>query len=224
MKEIIRLENVVKMYPGGQRAINGVTMSICKKERILICGAPGSGKTTLARLIAGMETPSDGRIVVMEKPVHEMDADAASEFRNRNFGILQRNPAFMEHMTVLENVALPLAARGVTITEREKAAGEQLKTLGLFYAKNACPAQLSGFERQMASIARALVANPKILLMDDMTAGLSSKEKDQVIGIIHAIWQFGHYTIVCFTGDMRCTFHADRQCILHQGEIQEDIS
>ncbi len=224
MNEIIKLENVVKMCPGGQRAVNGVTLSVCKKERILICGAPGSGKTTLMRLIAGMEAPSGGRIYVCEKAVHKMDADTVSEFRNRNLGILQRSPEFMENMTVLENVAIPLTVRGVTIAEREKAANAQLKTLGLLYARNARPAQLSGFERQMASIARALIANPKILLMDDMTAGLSSKEKDQVIGIIHAIWQFGNYTIVWFTGDMRCTFHADRQCTLHQGKLQEDIS
>ena len=119
MSEIIRLENVIKMLAGNRRAINGVSLTIQAKERVAIHGASGSGKTTLARLIAGMERPSSGRVFVLDKAVHDMDADTAAVFRSRHIGLIARHPAFMENLTVLENVALPLMIRGIPPAQRE---------------------------------------------------------------------------------------------------------
>lgn len=224
MSEIIRLENVIKVAENDRRAVNGINISINRKERVAIHGGTGSGKTTLMLLIAGMEPPSSGKVFVLDKAVHEMDADTAAEFRNLNFGIMRRNPGFMRRMTLQENIELPLAARGMAAQKREWAASEQLKTMGLSYAGHAHPIQLSRYEMQVASIARALVAQPKILLMDEITADLTSKEAEQIIGIIHAIWQFGDLTIVSFSDNSSSAFHADRYFTLDQGKIQEDKS
>jgi putative ABC transport system ATP-binding protein len=113
MSEVMKLENGVKMYRNGLRAINGVSVSLSQGERVSVYGAPGSGKTTLARLIAGMEPVSSGSIFILGQAVHEMDEAAAARFRNQHIGILNRVPALMDSLTVLDQVALPLAIRGI---------------------------------------------------------------------------------------------------------------
>jgi ABC-type lipoprotein export system ATPase subunit len=131
MSEVIRLENAVKMYDNGIRAVNDISLSISEGECVVISGPSGSGKTTLARLIAGMETPSSGEVIVLDRPVHQMTPDAAAVFRNINIGILRKDPEFLDTLTVLENVAMPLALRGAAAAQRIREAKEQLKTLDL---------------------------------------------------------------------------------------------
>jgi|GEM_PF-1770807 len=223
MSEIIRMENVVKVYEGGCRAINGVSLRICKGERALITGAPGSGKTTLMRLIAGMDRPSDGEIHVLGQAVHEMDADTAADFRNRHMGLLGRFPAFMDRLTVLENVMMPLTLRGVPAAQRGKTAREQLKTLGLLYAGHARPQQLTVLEAKLASIARALIAQPEILLLDDMTAGLSGNDTDQITDTLRVLFQDREYTIIEFTGSAGGIIDADKTVILDHGKQKEEM-
>ncbi len=223
MREIIRLENVVKMMDDGRRAVNGVSFSVSKGDCMAVHGASGSGKTTLMRLIAGMERPSSGKVFVLDQALHEMDADAAAGFRNRYMGILNRNPAFMDGLTVLDNVALPLAIRGISLAQREKTAKEQLKTLGLQYAANARPSQLSALELQKASIARALTAHPQILLLDDTAAGLSEKDAEQIKSILRALSKFGEYTVIEFSETNSGLICSDSTLILTHGKIREEI-
>jgi len=222
MSEIIKLENVIKMTAGERRAVNGVSLSIHNNERVVIHGAPGSGKTTLMRLIAGMERPSSGKVFVLDKGVHEMNSDTAAAFRNRTFGILRRRCAFMENMTVRENVALPLVISGMPAAKRQRAVKEQLKILGLGYAANARPSQLSFLEMQMVSIARALIMKPKILLIDDMAAELSEKDREKIKGILHWLLQPGEYTILEFSGTESILMRAERTIALAYGIIQEE--
>lgn len=222
MSEIIRLENVIKMSSDGRRAINGVSLSVSEGERVAICGAPGSGKTKLARLIAGMERPSSGKVLVLDKAVHDMDADTAAAFRSRHIGLLARHPAFMESLTVLENVALPLTIRGILLTQREKTAKELLKTLGLTYTVNARPTQLSPLEAKLVSIARSLITQPQIMLLDDAAADLPERDVIQIKGILHALSQFGECTILEFSGEKNGLICADRTMNLERGKIQEE--
>lgn len=222
MKEIIRLEDVVKMLESGRRAVNGVSFSVSKGERVAIYGVPGSGKTTLARLIAGMERPSSGKVFVLEKAVHEMDADTAAAFRSLHIGLLQRHSAFMESLTVLENVAMPLTIQGIPSKQREKAAKKQLKTLGLVHTVNASPTQLSAMEAKLVSIARALIAQPQILLLDDAAADLPEKDVEQIKGILRALSQFGEWTFLEFSEEKNGLICADRMMNLEHGKIREE--
>jgi ABC-type lipoprotein export system ATPase subunit len=222
MNEVIKLENVVKMYPGARRAVNDITLSIGENQRVIICGPAGSGKQTLMKLIAGMEAPSSGNITLMGKALHDMGPDTAARFRNKFIGAVPESPGLFEGLTVLENVELPLAARGTAPQVRRKAAMEQLKTMGITHISYAYPSQLSALEAQIASVARALITKPKILLLHDILAALSEKETEQFAGTMNAVWEYGYYTVLYFA----CTapgLDAERRITLCHGKIQEDI-
>lgn len=223
MKEAIKLENVIKMYPGGRRAVNGVSLSVYEGERAVLNGSPGSGKSTLMRLIAGMEKPSDGKITVMGKAVEKMSPDIASVFRSKHFGIVLRSARLMERLTVLENTALPLALRGIPAGKRNSMARDQLKALGLDTIAGAYPRQLSPYEAQLASVARALTAQPEILMLDEACAGLSEKETERLSEIINTIGRFGDFTVLNFC-ENGCGFTADKNIRLEYGTIREDRS
>jgi len=219
MDNIIQLKNVVKMNVNGIRAINDISLSIPAGECVGIYGASGSGKTTLVHLIAGLEKPSAGQVYVLGTPVHEMEPDTAAEFRNRNIGMLSRNLAFLDNLTVLENVSFPLILRRASTAQRAKAAKEQLKIMGLQYAAYAHPSQLSPLEKHKAAIARALISQPKLLLLDDFATDIT--ETDEIIGILHAICRFGNHTVVELTGASKGLL-CQRDIILEHGKIQEE--
>ena len=222
MNEAVRLENVVKMTDSGNRAVNGVSLLVGKGKCVRVCGAAGSGKTTLARLIAGLEPVSSGSICVLGEAVHQMSADKAADFRNRHIGMLDEKPAFMDSLSVLENVAMPLTIRGVPAGQREKAAKEQLKSLGILYAAGAHPFRLSALEAQLASIARMLAAQPQVLLVDDVGAGLSQKDAAQLGGILYALSRFGGYTVLEFASMAGGLMAAESTCTIDHGMIQEE--
>lgn len=219
-EEVIRLENVVKMTDNGKRTVNGITLSISDRECVVISGPPGSGKTMLVRLIAGLEKPSTGEVFVQEEPVHEMNLDTAAVFRNKNIGILPRNPAFLDNLSVVENVALPLAILGEAAAQSRRKAAEQLKLLGLLYASHARPLQLSLLERQKIAIARALIAKPKILLLDDFAADIV--ETDEIAGTLHALCNYGEYTIIELTSIPKGLICQGRLILIDHGKIQEE--
>lgn len=220
MKEAIRLENAVKMAESGIRAVGGVSLCVYQSECVTVSGSPGSGKTALARLIAGVDRPSGGQIFVLNKPLHEMRSDAAAAFRNKYIGVLQKNPAFMENLTVLENTAMPLMLRGEAAILREKKAKEQLKELGLLYAARAHPQQLTPLERHKAAIARALISQPKILLLDDFAAGI--EQADEIAAYLGALCENKDYTVVEFTGAKEGLIRGERTIRLGHGKIQEE--
>ena len=224
MNEIIRLENVVKMTHSNRRAVNDVSLCIQGRERVAVSGPPDSGKTTLMRLIAGIEAPSAGQIVVLDQAVHEMDANQAATFRNRNIGIVRRHAGFMERVNVLENVSLPLAVQGISLSKRNKEAKELLKSLGIPHIAHAHPFQLSAYEELTASIARALITKPKILLMYEATANLSEREMEQFTGLMNVMLQYGTYTILSFSASPNNILREHRTVLLHHGKIQEDRS
>lgn len=223
MKEIIRLESVIKLY-GERRAINGVSLLVNENEHVLVKGAPGSGKSTLMKLIAGMERPSAGEVHVLGKALHGTDPDTSSVFRNRYIGVVLEDPGLMPELSLLENAALPLAVRGASVLKREKAAFEILKALGLSHAAHTRPEKVSVYEAQVASLARALAGQPKILLMDEPVARLSKGEAEKLGGILSALPEFGDYTILSFSAEEDGILNTGKRIVLDHGTIKEDKS
>ena len=219
MSDMIRLEDVVKTTEG-KRVLGGVNLVVAKGECITISGPPGSGKSALARLIAGLDKPSAGEVWVLEEPLHILNADAAAALRNRSIGLLTRNPAFMESLTVLENVAMPLILRGETSARAHSKAREQLKAAGLQYALQAHPPQLRPAEKHKAAVARVLTQHPELLLLDDFAAGFSAEE--ELVGMLRAVCRFGGYTVVELTGAAQGLVGENRTLRIELGRIQED--
>lgn len=223
MNEAIKLANVVKQYDNGRRAVNDVTLNIDAGSTTFIYGPPGNGKTALVRLITGLEHPSAGEIVVLGEAVHKMREEEAADFRNRNISVMQRAPVFLDSVTVLENVMLPLAVRRVPAEKRQRLAKEQLLSLGLMYAAYARPFQLSPFEQQKTALARALISEPKLLIFDDLSADMSSKDVSELQGILKALEHCGQYTILEFSGSPLKILNPDRTIKLEDGKISEEF-
>lgn len=224
MSKILKLENVIKMYGDGVRVINDISFSVKKDEHTFISGVPGSGKRTLMRMIAGMDTPSSGRINVLNEDVSHMKEKEASAFRNRNIGTILNEPGLMERLNVLENIALPLVVQRISRARRKRQAKEQLAVLGLEHIAHAYPMHLSKYEAILVSIARALITQPKILMIYHITAGLSEKESADINGIINAFSKYADQTIIGFSSNDEDMPFAQKRIRLNRGKIQEDRS
>ena len=222
MSEIIKLDNVIRTTSNNWSMINGISLCIRENERVMISGRSDSGKDTLMRLIAGMDKPSSGSVVVLNEAVHAMNSEAAAGFRNRNIGVVQPEPGFMERLNIAENISLPLIVRGIRRDQRKKAAEEMLRMLEIWHVAPAYPAHLSIYEARVASLARALITKPLILMLNEVTFRLSEREAKKIIGTINAISQNGDYTIIYFGDDINNRLHTNRTILIENGMVRED--
>lgn len=221
MSEVIKLENVIWMAQNKWRVVNGVSLCVEEKERVMICGF-GSGKDELMRLIAGMDEPSAGSVFVLNQAVHAMSRDEAADFRNRHIGIVQPEPGFMEGLNIAENISLPLIARSVRRNCRRESVDGLIQMLGIRHIAHVFPAQLSAYEARLACIARALITKPRILLLNAITARLSEREGKKIIEIISAIPQSADHTMLFFADEANRVLPVSRTIQLRNGKIYED--
>lgn len=219
--DMVRLDNLVKRYDNGKRTINDVNLGVETGSHVLITGTEGSGKTTLLKLIAGIEAPSAGNIYIDGKAVHEMNADTAAAFRNRTIGIVSRHPGFMNTLTMIENISLPLTVRKISGKERKQSVIEHMDTLGIRHLIYAYPFQLSIMELQLTALARALVMQPKILLLDNMESDLTVKQSKKIKDLICTAGESNELTIIRFTDRENDDWQYDGYFRLECGRIWE---
>lgn len=222
MEPIIRIRGLKKVYRVGEekvRALNGVDLDIYPGEFVCIIGRSGSGKSTLLNMMAGLEKPSKGSIVIAGQHLEKMNEKQLVDFRLKHIGFIFQQFNLFPSMTAVENVTMPLVYRGVGVKKRKAAAIKMLGELGLSKHVNHRPSQMSGGQQQRVGIARALVANPEVIFADEPTGNLDSRTSEEILGLIQQISRRDGHTLVMVTHDPSVAAHADRVVNILDGLI-----
>ncbi|MCL2671581.1 MAG: ABC transporter ATP-binding protein [Clostridiales bacterium] len=224
---LLDVRNLSKTYRVGSvdiHALRGVTLQIQKGESVCIIGRSGSGKSTLLNLLAGLERVSGGEIVIAGKRLDRMSEGELIRFRQRHVGFVFQSFNLMPYYTALENVAFPLAFRGMARRERNRDAKHILQEVGLETHLRHKPAQMSGGQQQRVGIARALVTNPELVFADEPTGNLDFATGDEVMRTICDICKAAGRTLIMVTHDAHIASFADRVITLLDGRVVEDSS
>ncbi|HAS04928.1 MAG TPA: ABC transporter ATP-binding protein [Dehalococcoidia bacterium] len=222
---MIKLENITKKYRMGEEiilAVSGVSLEIKEGEFVALVGPSGSGKSTTMHIIGGLDTPTSGRVIVDGQYLSSATDKELSRYRNEKIGFVFQ--AFNLHptYTATENVALPLIFSGIGQSSRMKMAADALEIVGLAERASHRPNQLSGGERQRVSIARALVTQPKIILADEPTGNLDSKNGKHIMELLSQLNREKGITLIIVTHDMEIAAVAGRIIKMRDGKIIED--
>ncbi len=224
MSALIELTNATKVYDGGgaQIGLSDVTLSIPAGQFAAIMGPSGSGKSTLLNLIAGLDRPTSGTILVDGVNVGSLSEAALARYRRQRLGFVFQFFHLLNQLSVLDNVLLPAQLAGMKIAAARARARELLGQLGIDEKANEYPARLSGGQRQRVAIARALVNRPAVLLADEPTGALDSRSGDQVMDLLAEVNRAGQ-TIVLVTHDARlAATYASRVISLRDGRVIDD--
>ncbi len=222
MEEVIRLENVVKIYRTGDvvtYGLRGVDLVVRKGEFIAIMGPSGSGKTTLLNIIGLLDKPTSGRVLICGEDVSRMSAKKLAYFRNRKIGFVFQQFNLINRLTVLENIELPLIARGIPRRQRIELAKKALLMAGgdLSWLHKK-PNQLSGGQQQRVAIARAIVGSPEIILADEPTGNLDRASAKIVMQTFRKLNRAG-ITIVMVTHDPEVANCTQKIYVIRDGKI-----
>ena len=220
--DFINLIDVEKSFSVGKRKISVLKKVNCiikHGDFVVLLGASGSGKTTLLNLIAGLDKPDSGSIIVNDAEVSILKTDELSHWRGKNIGFIFQNYNLMPFMSALDNVALPLIFQRICRKERKKRSAGMLRAVGLKdFIDNACHL-LSGGEQQRVTIARALVNNPEILIADEPTGDLDSKNAKDIMEIIYGLYKERKTTIIMATHNTAYTKYADQIINISDGKV-----
>jgi len=221
---MIRMENISKVFYTDEvetHALSGVHLEIRKGEYVSIAGPSGSGKSTLLALIGLLDSPSEGEYVLNSQAVANLDISQRSRIRNREIGFIFQSFNLIGDLNVYENVELPLTYRGMPSAERKQRVQTALERVGMSHRTKHYPSQLSGGQQQRVAVARALAGSPSILLADEPTGNLDSRNAEAVMDLLRDLHREGA-TICMVTHDPRFAKHADRQIHLFDGRVVEE--
>ncbi len=215
---VIEISDVVKVYDGVVRALDGVTMSVMKGEFVAVMGPSGCGKSTLLHLVVALDQPTSGRIIVNGRDLHTAGND---QYRRREVGLVFQLHNLLPNLTALENVEIPMFANGLGHREQRARARELLAAVGLEAREGMTPPRLSGGERQRLAIARALANEPGIILADEPTGSLDSGSVEVVLELFRRIRTERGVTLMLVTHDAHVAAAADRIVRMRDGTIVE---
>ncbi len=224
MSCLIKIDNLSKHYfltRNTVKAIDNISLKINKKEYVALMGTSGSGKSTLMNIIGCLDTPSKGSYYLNNKNVGELSDNKLAEIRNLEVGFVFQTFNLLPRMNALDNVALPLIYAGYAKDDRVKLAKKALEEVGLSDRVYHKPNELSGGQRQRVAIARALVNSPSIILADEPTGNLDSKNSSEIMKIFKRIHQKGN-TIILVTHETEIAKNANRIIKLKDGQILTD--
>ena len=222
---MIRVEGIKKIYCVDKErivALGGVSLQVREGEICCILGSSGSGKSTLLNIMAGLEKPSRGKILLAGEDVTRFSERRWAQFRQKNIGFVFQSYNLLPTLSALENVALPLVFRGIEKDLRIREAAKMLRAVGLGSRMAHRPSQMSGGQQQRVGIARAFVSHPKIVFADEPTGNLDSKTSDEVMRIMVGLARRYHETLVLVTHDREIAAYGDRLIEIHDGFVRYD--
>jgi putative ABC transport system ATP-binding protein len=224
VNKLIELTGVSKVYDQseGRAALDGVSLTVEAGELTAVMGPSGSGKSTLLNLIAGLDRPTQGQVVVDGVDVGKLSEARLARFRRERLGFVFQFFNLLPNLTVLDNVLLPAELVGTGAREATAKARDLLAQLGMADKQNDYPGRLSGGQRQRAAIARALINRPAVILADEPTGALDSRSGDQVMDVIEELNQGGQ-TVLLVTHDAKVAGrYAQRIISLRDGSVEDD--
>src|SRR5271169_5873153 len=225
-ESMIYLDGVTKVFVTDEvetHALAGIHLDIKKGEYLSIAGPSGCGKSTLLAILGLLDSPSEGTYTLNSQPVQGLKMADRARIRNREIGFIFQAFNLIGDLTVYENVELPLTYRGMAGTERRQRAQEALERVGMSHRMRHYPAQLSGGQQQRVAVARALVGKPSILLADEPTGNLDSKNGEAVMDLLRDLHREGA-TICMVTHDPRYADFAQRTVHLFDGQIVDETN
>lgn len=221
--DILKIEHLSKIYGKGDtevRALDDVSFTVPKGQFVAIIGPSGSGKSTLLHILGGVDTPTDGHVYVDGTDITTLDETALAIFRRRQIGLIYQFYNLIPILTVEENMTLPLLLDDKKV---DRAHFDSLvQVLGLQHRLGHLPSELSGGQQQRVSIGRALMNNPAVLLADEPTGNLDSKNSKEIVELLRSFNKSLNQTVIIITHDERIALDADRVIAVEDGKIVKD--
>ena len=221
--EILRVENLTKVYGKDEnevRALDGVSFSVNKGEFVAIIGPSGSGKSTLLHILGGVDRPTEGKVFMDGKDVYAQDEEQLAIFRRRQVGLIYQFYNLIPVLNVTENITLPVLMDGQSVNEDRLE--ELLNILKLKGRENHLPNELSGGQQQRVSIGRALMNAPAVVLADEPTGNLDSKNSQEIMELLKVSNEKYNQTLIVITHDENIALQADRIIAVEDGKITRD--
>lgn len=221
---LVHMEGVTKVFYTDEvetHALSGIHLDIQKGEYVAVSGPSGCGKSTLLSILGLLDSPSDGAYILNGKSVEDLSLSDRTRIRNREVGFIFQAFNLIGDLTVYENVELPLTYRGMPSAERKQRVHESLEKVGMAHRLKHYPSQLSGGQQQRVAVARALAGKPSVLLADEPTGNLDSKNGEQAMELLRNLHREGA-TIIMVTHDPRYARHAERTVRLFDGRIVDE--
>ena len=221
--EILRVENLRKLYGTGENqvhALDGVSFSVNKGEFVAIIGPSGSGKSTLLHILGGVDKPTSGKVYMNGNDVYAQNDEQLAIFRRREVGLIYQFYNLIPVFNVVENITLPVLMDGQKVNEDRLK--ELMATLKLIGRENHLPNQLSGGQQQRVSIGRALMNAPAVVLADEPTGNLDSKNSQEIVELLKLSNQKYNQTLIVITHDENIALQADRIIAIEDGKIVRD--
>lgn len=219
---VIRLQDVRKEYVVGDshiHALDGVSLTVSPGEFVCISGRSGSGKSTMLNMLAGLEKPTSGEIVILDKHIENMSESARIRFRRQYIGFVFQSYNLMPQYTAVENVELPLMLRGIGKRERRKQALAVMEQVGIVSHAEHKPSELSGGQQQRVGIARALITKPPIVFADELTGNLDTKTSAEIMDLLTGLFRESGTTFMLVSHDPDMSQYTDRTIHLLDGNI-----
>ncbi len=221
--EILKIENLSKVYGSGEnavRAVDGVSFGVEKGEFLAIIGPSGSGKSTLLHILGGVDRPTSGKVLMNGQDIYAQDEEALAVFRRRQVGLIYQFYNLIPVLNVVENMTLPVLMDGRRVNEERL--NELLQTLGLTERRKNLPNQLSGGQQQRVSIGRALMNAPAVVLADEPTGNLDSRNSQEIVELLKQSNRKYGQTLIIITHDENIALQADRVIAIEDGKIVRD--